>query len=86
MGINEWGEERRMLPRLWDRWKIIAHKIGTFQSRVMLNLFYFLILAPFGLGVRLLSDPLRLKRHPQSHWHRREDKPAGGWEAARRQF
>jgi hypothetical protein len=75
-----------MLKRLWERWKSIAHKIGAFQSRVLLNFFYFLILAPFGLGVKLLSDPLRLKRQNRSHWLGREDKAAGGWEGARRQF
>jgi hypothetical protein len=39
-----------MLRRLWHHWKVIAHRIGNFQSRVLLNVFYLLILLPFGLG------------------------------------
>ena len=75
-----------MLHRLWERWKAIAHIIGNFQSRVLLTVFYCLILAPFAVGVRLLADPLRLKRQNRSHWLRREGNQAPGWESARRQF
>jgi hypothetical protein len=75
-----------MLRRFWQRWKVIAHKIGTFQSRVLLNIFYFLVLAPFALGVKQLSDPLRIKRQRQSHWLPKQTSPVTGWEQARRQF
>jgi hypothetical protein len=51
------------LRRLWAGWKRVGRKIGDFQARVLLTLFYFVILAPFALGVRLLADPLGLK-HP----------------------
>ncbi len=50
------------LRRLWEGWKRVGRKIGDFQARVLLTLFYFVILAPFALGVRLLADPLGLKR------------------------
>jgi len=75
-----------MLRRLWQRWKIVAHKIGTFQSRVLLTVFYCLILAPFGIGVKLLSDPLRLKGQSGSNWLEQGKKTAARLEAARRQF
>ena len=75
-----------MLRRLWERWKRVAHIIGNFQSRVLLTLFYSLILAPFAVGVRLLSDPLQLRRQNRSHWLRREESPAHGRDGARRQF
>ena len=75
-----------MLRHLWERWKVLAHHIGTFQSRVLLTVFYFVILAPFGLAVRLFSDPLLLKHQHRSHWLRRDSRMAAGWEAARRQF
>jgi hypothetical protein len=75
-----------MFRRLWERWKVIAHKIGTFQSRVLLNIFYFVILAPFGLGVKLFADPLRIKQQNHSHWLRNDSKPAPVCESARRQF
>lgn len=51
-----------MLRKLWDRWLILARKIGKFQSRILLTFFYFVIVLPFGLGVRLLADPLHLRR------------------------
>ena len=75
-----------MVRRLWERWKTIAQKIGTFQSRVLLIVFYFLILPPFGLGVRLFSDPLRLRRQHHSQWLGKERQTITSWEQARRQF
>ncbi len=54
-----------MLKRLWQAWKELGHKIGNFQARVWLTLFYGVLLFPFGLAVRWCSDPLRIKRRPQ---------------------
>jgi hypothetical protein len=53
-----------MFKRLWQAWKRIAHKIGNFQSRVLLTVFYFIFVLPFGLGARWFSDPLRIKKRP----------------------
>jgi hypothetical protein len=53
-----------MFKRLWQAWKRIGHKIGNFQSRVLLTIFYFLVVWPFGLGARFFSDPLRIKKRP----------------------
>ena len=53
-----------MLRRAWQAWKRIAHKIGNFQARVLLTIFYGLVVLPFGLVTRWLSDPLRIKRPP----------------------
>lgn len=54
-----------MLKKAWQSWKRIAHAIGTFQARVLLTIFYALIVAPFGIVMRLFFDPLRIKRRPQ---------------------
>ncbi len=35
--------------------------MGDFIARVVLSVFYFTVFMPFGLGVRFLSDPLRVK-------------------------
>jgi hypothetical protein len=43
-------------------WKSVAHKIATFQARLLLTLFYFIVLTPFALRVRISSNPLQLKR------------------------
>jgi hypothetical protein len=74
-----------MLRRLWEGWKVIAHKIGTFQSRILLTVFYYLILMPFGLSLQLLADPLHLRRQQGSHWIGRAT-AFTNWEQARRQF
>ena len=68
-----------MFSRLWARWKIIARKIGDVQSRLLLCGFYFVILAPFGVAVRMLSDRLRLRRQGVSHWLPIERKAAALW-------
>jgi hypothetical protein len=53
-----------MFKRIWEAWKRVAHKIGNFQSRVLLTIFYFIVVLPFGLAARLFSDPLRIKKLP----------------------
>ena len=52
-----------MLRKLWDRLMVLARKIGKFQSRILLTFFYFVIVLPFGLAVRLFADPLHIRRH-----------------------
>jgi len=74
-----------MLRRVWKQWKIIAHKVGNFQSRILLNIFYFIILMPFGLGVRLFSDHLCLKLQSGTHWVNKVTNETT-MENARRQF
>lgn len=53
-----------MLKRAWQAWKRIAHAIGNFQARVLLTIFYAVLVFPFGIAARLFSDPLRIKRRP----------------------
>lgn len=61
------------LHRFWHLWKRIGRLIGDFIGRVVLTVFYFTVLVPFGLGVRLFSDSLRLKETGNpSHWLERE--------------
>lgn len=50
-----------LLKRAWEGWKRLARKIGDFNARIILSLFYFLILGPFSILVRL-SDPLHLRK------------------------
>lgn len=51
---------RGRFARAWERWKVIAHKIGNFQARLILVIFYFVIVPPFALIVKLFKDPLTL--------------------------
>ncbi len=54
---------------LWEWWKRAGKAIGDFQARVLLVLFYFVILAPFALAIRWGSDPLALKAGAPRGWH-----------------
>jgi len=56
--LTEKGPVRRVL----DWWKVFATKLGNYQGRLMFAFFYFVIVTPFGIGVRLFSDPLKVKR------------------------
>ena len=70
--------------RAWQRWLRIAAIIGDSQARVVLSLVYFIIILPFGLGVRFFAEPLGIKGRRQSAWSdfpERSQTP----EAARRQ-
>lgn len=53
-----------MLQAAWQKWKGIAHKLGIFQARILLTIFYGILVLPFGIIVRLFSDPLRIRRRP----------------------
>jgi len=46
----------------------IAERIGNFMNRVVLSIFYFVVVLPFGLGVRLFSDPMKIKKKRLSNW------------------
>jgi hypothetical protein len=68
----------------WNRWKIIGEVFGDFQARLFAVLFYGTVFVPFALGVRLLSDPLRIRKPPTA-WFQRA--PVGhSPDEARRQF
>lgn len=54
--------------RAWKRWMRIAEVVGDFQARVVLSLFYFLIVFPFGMAVRLFGDPLKIRGRRETGW------------------
>jgi hypothetical protein len=61
----------RVLRKLWEGWKAFGRFLGNLVARVVLSIFYFTVFAPFGLGVRWLSDPLQIKTRPNSLWRPR---------------
>jgi hypothetical protein len=61
--------------------------MGGFQSRLLLGLFYFFIVTPFGLGVKAFSDPLLLRRTRKlSNWIPRNDTTPANLDEAKKQF
>ncbi len=57
------------IKKLWQSWKNFSKRMGSFQSRIMLSLFFFIFVTPFALGVKIFSDPLKIKHQSsKSHW------------------
>ena len=75
------------LLKWWESWKSFAHAMGGFQSRILLGLFYFLIVTPFGIGVKAFSDPLHLRRAERSsNWIPRDDATPANLDETKKQF
>lgn len=71
---------------LWERWKRLARRIGDFQARALMTVFYFLILGPIALATCWRSDPLALKATTPRGWIDIERKEGALMEQSRRQF
>ncbi len=59
----------------WDRFKIITNIVGDVQGRVIVTLFYFTILVPFGIGSRLFGDSLDIRPNQPARWLERPPVP-----------
>ena len=58
-----------IFQKFWHRWIGFSKRMGGFQSRMILSFFFLVIVMPFALGVKVFSDPLRIKvKLGQSHW------------------
>ena len=74
------------LRAFWRGFSRVMERVGNFQARVLLTVFYLVIAAPFGLGIRVFSDPLRLRdHHAPSAWVPR-DLRDGALDTASRQY
>jgi len=67
------AKKQSLFRRLWEGWKKIARKIGDFNARVILTVFYFILLFPFAVLVRIFTDPLEIKKKAHVGWHNKED-------------
>ncbi len=68
----------------WRWWTRVAHRIGDFQARVLLTVFYYVILGPFALVLRR-SDPLGIAPGAPVGWRHRDAETRPIAEQARRQ-
>ena len=74
------------IKKLWQSWKNFSERMGSFQSRIILSLFFFIFVSPFALAVKIFSDPLNIKHHTsKSHWLPKEEIPTD-LERYKRQF
>jgi hypothetical protein len=75
-----------LIRKLWGRWKQIARKIGDFQARALMTVFYFAVLGPVALATRGRSDPLAIKAATPRGWLAIEPREGAPIAHARRQF
>jgi hypothetical protein len=55
--------------RIWNGWLRFSRRMGNYQSRLWLALFYFVLVLPFGFAMRLFDNPLRTRRRdPHTAW------------------
>jgi hypothetical protein len=71
------------IRNFWEGWKRVGGLIGDFLGRLILTLLYFTLVLPFGLVMRIMRDPLTLRRVGPPAWRTREH-DAASIEAARR--
>ena len=60
------------LRKVWQVWKRFGQFMGDLIGRLVLTVFYFTLFMPFGLGMRLLGDPLALRPHGIAKWLERK--------------
>lgn len=76
----------RLLKAAWAGWKALAHRIGVFNTKLLLFAFYYLALGPISLVARVFQpDPLGKRIQPGSLYVPVKGQP-DTLERARRQF
>ena len=75
-----------MFKKIWERWKIIARKIGDFNARLILTLFYFIIITPFAFILKTFTDPLQLKNKNHKGWQENPRPSLNSIEESYKQF
>ncbi len=46
----------KVIKKVWETWKLVAHKLGNAQARFFLSVFYFLSVLPFAIVVSFFLD------------------------------
>jgi len=78
--------QKNPIKKLWHTWNNFSKIMGSFQSRIILSLFFFIFVSPFALAVKIFSDPLNIKHQSsKSHWLTKKEIKAD-LEQYRRQF
>ena len=68
-GRNAGGGLKGQASHGWSRWKELSQKAADFQARILLTVFYFTLMMPFGVVFGIVKDPLRIKRRPSgTYW------------------
>lgn len=72
-GRNAEGGFKGRASHGWSRWRELSQKAADVQARVLLTVFYFTVMLPFGVVFGLFKDPLRVKHRPSgTYWIERK--------------
>jgi len=78
--------QKNPIKKLWQIWNNFSKRMGNFQSRIILSLFFFIFVSPFAIAVKIFSDPLNIRhKTTKSHWLTRKEIKTD-LEQSRRQF
>lgn len=86
MAAQKKKEAPAAVYRLWEWWKQVGRKFGDIQARILLTLFYFIVLSPFAIVVRSVSDPLGIKPGSPRGWRPKAEQGGDPLGRAKRQF
>jgi len=67
-----------VLRPVYVGWMMFAFALGWVNSRILLGLFYYLVLTPIGLFLRITGKDLldkKIDRSARSYWVKREKAP-----------
>jgi hypothetical protein len=65
----------KLLAKISRKWLQLAHIFGNIQITIALTLVYWLLLAPMAVVLKLVSDPLVLRRPRRPEWGQRRSSP-----------
>jgi hypothetical protein len=71
---------------LMSRWRDFSYPMGEFQGRIIMIFFYFILVTPFGLLARAVSDPLKLGRNREKTFWALRNTAKDDIERVRRQY
>jgi len=77
---------RNLVKKLWGEWQGLFNRAGSFQSRIILSLFFLIVVSPLALAVKTFSDPLRIKHPGNGSYWLAKMKTKADLEQFRRQF
>jgi hypothetical protein len=77
---------KSFLRELFEACKRVARKIGDFQARVLLTIFYLFMIGPFAVVIRWGADPLGIKSREPRGWSPRAPQKGTPMERAMEQF
>ncbi len=75
-----------VLKKIWHGWKRFGQFMGDLVGRVVMTLFYFTLLLPFGLIITLFGDPLDMKHKDKAPAWQARTTGDRNLEEAQRQF